>query len=69
MTGKSADSVVPAIQAEPVPLEEVERRYVLHVLERSAGNKRLAARVLDVDRKTLYRKLKRWGVLTDDTEE
>lgn len=47
---------------ELVPMEEVERRYILRVLEATAGNKRLAARVLGFDRKTLYRKLERYGV-------
>jgi DNA-binding NtrC family response regulator len=46
-----------------VPLEEVERRYILRVLQAVSNNKRLAARVLGVDRKTLYRKLERYGVL------
>ncbi len=46
---------------ELVPLEEVERRYILRVMEAVAGNKRLAARVLGLDRKTLYRKLERYG--------
>jgi len=48
--------------SELVPLEEVERRYILRVLETVGGNKRLAARVLGLDRKTLYRKLERYGV-------
>lgn len=47
---------------EMVPMEEIERRYVLHVLETVGGNKTLAARVLGMDRKTLYRKLKQFGV-------
>jgi two-component system response regulator HydG len=34
---------------------------VLRVLEALAGNKTLAARTLGLDRKTLYRKLERWG--------
>ena len=46
--------------SELVPLEEVERRYVLRVLESAAGNKTLAARILGLDRKTLHRKLERW---------
>ncbi len=46
--------------AELVPLEEVERRYILHVLESAGGNRTLAARILGLDRKTLYRKLQRW---------
>jgi two-component system response regulator HydG len=48
---------------ELIPLEEVERRYILRVLQAVSNNKRLAARVLGVDRKTLYRKLERYGVL------
>jgi two-component system response regulator AtoC len=45
-----------------LPLEEVERRYVLRVLEATAFNKTLAAKVLGLDRTTLYRKLERFGV-------
>ncbi len=41
-------------------LEEMERRYVHHVLDLAHGNKTLAARVLGLDRKSLYRKLGRW---------
>jgi two-component system response regulator HydG len=48
--------------SELVPMEEVERRYVLRVLEAVRGNKSLAARILGFDRKTLYRKLERYGV-------
>jgi DNA-binding NtrC family response regulator len=48
--------------SELAPLEEVERRYVLRVLEAAGGNKALAARILGVGRKTLYRKLDRWSV-------
>ncbi len=45
-----------------VPMEEIERRYILHVLETVGDNKTLASRVLGLDRKTLYRKLKQYGV-------
>ena len=41
------------------PLEEVERRYILRVLDAAGGNKALAARILGLDRKTLYRRLDR----------
>ncbi|MHB8971622.1 MAG: sigma-54-dependent transcriptional regulator [Pirellulaceae bacterium] len=46
------------------PLEEVERRYILHVLAALGDNKSTAARVLGLDRKTLYRKLQQFGVDT-----
>jgi DNA-binding NtrC family response regulator len=42
-------------------MEEVERRYILHVVRSVEGNKTLAARILGLDRKTLYRKLRQYG--------
>jgi DNA-binding NtrC family response regulator len=53
----SLDSEDPA---RMLSMEEVEHRYVTHVLEAVRGNKALAARVLGMDRRTLYRKLDRW---------
>jgi DNA-binding NtrC family response regulator len=50
--------------SEFVPMDEVERRYVLRVLAAVSGNKATAARILGFDRKTLYRKLERYGVST-----
>jgi two-component system response regulator AtoC len=47
------------------PLEEVERRYILRVLEAVQGHRTRAAEVLGLDRKTLYRKLERYGVGED----
>ena len=44
-------------------MEEIERRYVLRVFEAANGNKSVAARILGFNRKTLYRKLHRYGVL------
>ncbi len=43
-----------------LPLEQVERRYILRVLEAVGGNKAHAARILGVGRKTLYRRLEQW---------
>jgi len=51
---------------ELAPLEEVDRRYILHVLESVGGNRTLAARTLGLDRKTLYRKLQQYGALDAD---
>jgi two-component system response regulator HydG len=47
---------------ELVSMEEVERRYIEHVLTAVGGNKALAARILGFDRKTLYRKLAQYGL-------
>lgn len=40
-----------------LPLAEVERRYICHVMEEVQGNKRRAAAILGIGRRTLYRKL------------
>ncbi|SHO49605.1 sigma-54-dependent transcriptional regulator [Desulfopila aestuarii] len=45
---------------ELISMEEMERRYILHVLKSTGGNRTLTARILKVDRKTLYRKLQRY---------
>lgn len=44
------------------PVEQLERSYVLHVLDRVGGKKTEAAEVLGVAPSTLHRKLQRWGV-------
>ena len=47
------------------PLEEVERRYLLHVLEAVGGNRTRAAEVMQIDRRTLYRMADRYGIRLD----
>jgi two-component system response regulator HydG len=41
-------------------LDQLERRYIERVLKATGGNKTQAARVLGLDRRTLYRKLERY---------
>jgi DNA-binding NtrC family response regulator len=41
---------------------EVEHQHIKRVMQRVGGNKTLAARILGFDRKTLYRKLVRFGL-------
>src|SRR6185369_16959138 len=36
-------------------LDELERRYILHVLDATGGNKKRTAEILGINRKTLYR--------------
>ena len=50
---------------EMVALEEIERRYIQHVLGAVGSNKTMAARILGLDRKTLYRKLRQYQAGTD----
>jgi DNA-binding NtrC family response regulator len=48
-------------------LDELERRYLKHVLEAVGGNRTRAAEVLGIDRRTLYRMAERFGIdLTGD---
>jgi len=42
-------------------LEELSRRHILHVMSSVGGSRNRAAVVLNVDRKTLYNKLKSYG--------
>jgi len=43
-------------------LEELERRYILQVLDETGWNKNRAAQILGIDPSTLYRKLQRYGL-------
>jgi DNA-binding NtrC family response regulator len=43
-------------------LDDLERRYLLHVLEAAQGNRTRAAEILGVDRRTLYRMAERFGI-------
>lgn len=45
-------------QALTLPLAEVEKRHIHRVLASTGGNKTRAARILGIDTKTLYNKLK-----------
>ena len=46
-------------------LDEIERRYLLYVLEAVRGNRTRAAEVLKIDRRTLYRMAERFGIGLD----
>ena len=49
-----------------LPLEEVERRHIEAVLHHEGGNVTHAARTLDIDRVTLYNKIKKYGLRRTD---
>jgi len=50
------ESVVDEASCAEWSLEQLERVYIRRVLEKTAGNKAQAARILGLDRRTLYRK-------------
>jgi DNA-binding NtrC family response regulator len=47
-------------------LDEIEKRYLLHVLEAAEGSRTRAAEILGVDRRTLYRMAERFGITLKD---
>ncbi len=50
-------------QVEPgTPLDEIEKRAILSTLDYSNGNKSHAAKILNIGRKTLLRKLEEYGL-------
>ena len=50
-------------------LEEVEKRHLIRVLKETKGNKVKAAKILGIDRRTLYRMAERFGLdLGDDAD-
>lgn len=51
----------PAGELLRTPLAEIEKRHILRVLASTGGNKTRAARILGIDTKTLYNKLKAYG--------
>jgi DNA-binding NtrC family response regulator len=58
---------VPGGLFEDLPtLEQVERRYIEHVLQAVRRNRTRAADVLGIDRRTLYRMADRYGIKLGD---
>ena len=52
----------PEMAASPTTLEEQETEHILNVLNMAGGNKTKAARMLGIDRVSLWRKLKKLGI-------
>jgi len=55
--------VLQAYINDTVPLAEIEKRYILSVLQQFGGNQVRAAAALGIDRSKLYRRLKQYGVM------
>jgi transcriptional regulator with PAS, ATPase and Fis domain len=58
----ASTSPLGTVPDEVVPMAELEKRYVLSVLEKFDGNRTHTARALQIGSNTLWRKLKAWGV-------
>jgi DNA-binding NtrC family response regulator len=60
ITAPERDVVEEAI-VDNVPLSELERRYILRILEKMGGHQIKTAEILGIDRRTLYRRLRQYG--------
>lgn len=58
-------SPLSALYEDLPALDEMERRYLLHVMDATGGNRSRAAEVLGIDRRTLYRMAERFGIKLD----
>jgi Nif-specific regulatory protein len=58
----SPRSAQPASAAEPRSLQETEKEQIRRALDQTDGHKVQAARILGIDRSTLYRKMKRYEI-------
>jgi DNA-binding NtrC family response regulator len=47
---------------EVIPLEELEKRAIINAIKFTGNNRRKAARLLKISERTLYRKLKEYGI-------
>ena len=56
-------------EAPPQTLEEMEKEHILRVLREADGNQSRASQVLGIDRKTLYHRLKKYGIAPAREEE
>jgi DNA-binding NtrC family response regulator len=56
---RGKEKIVPR---ELVPLKEVEKDYIQHVLQTTGGNKTQASKILQISRPTLDKKIKEYGL-------
>jgi DNA-binding NtrC family response regulator len=62
-------SPLAVLYSDLVSLNELERRYLIHVLEATGGNRTRAAEILGIDRRTLYRMAERFHIKLDEKRE
>jgi DNA-binding NtrC family response regulator len=66
LRARAARSTLGALFDDLPTVDELERRYLLHVLQVVGGNRSRAAEVMGIDRRTLYRMAERFGIKDDE---
>jgi len=64
----AARSPLAALFDDLPTVDELERRYLLHVFEVVGGSKTKAAAVMGIDRRTLYRMAERFGIRLSESD-
>jgi DNA-binding NtrC family response regulator len=62
------DELVKTLTRDFPTLEQLEKRYIEAVLHKTAGRKDKAAQILGINRRTLYRKEREYGWVTEAEE-
>jgi DNA-binding NtrC family response regulator len=52
----------PPVPSKPMSLRNMEKHYIQRILEECGGNVSKAAKILDINRVTLHKKIKRFDV-------
>jgi DNA-binding NtrC family response regulator len=61
---KAADAAPQAPDTLIAPLSEIERRHIVNVLKHVRGHKGKAAKILEINPKTLYRKIREYKIVS-----
>ncbi len=65
--GGNVETFFESNQSGTLPtLEEIEKRYFKFILDKTGGKKEKAAQILGVNRRTLYRKEREYGIVNDE---
>ncbi|MCK5738073.1 hypothetical protein KAH55_02785, partial [bacterium] len=58
----NGDEIIVPDDNKPETMQEMERNLIYEALKRNGGNKRKAARQLQISERTLYRKIKEYDI-------
>ena len=67
--GATVKPITSELDGDSPTLEELERRYILKILDQCAHNREKTAVILGINKSTLWRKLQQYKALPDDARE